>query len=288
MQLMEVLFAVTGLTGGITLAWLIRMVSRLFSHEPEATAQFGPGSGEALAQALAAARREVLFLSPEGPSGAAVQALAEAKARGASVEVVLGPGADSQPLSDAGIQPACSQAMPGRSTSAVLIDGRVLLVWDEPWGSGEAEAGGLMMTFKGQVALSAAFREQILSLRDRARPPVPAPAAIPVFTLPTALPDTRAAAPEPAPSAPAPTASDEVFSYSFNHTAPEAPAVPQAMPVASAPPPSPMLAAAAEEKADRPPASAAPATLAAADLFARLRREVAAARELEESEREKG
>jgi hypothetical protein len=79
-----------------------------------------------------------------------------------------------------------------------------------------------------------------------------------------------------------PAAQDEVFSYSYDQSAQEAPPpepAPAPEPPRMTPPPKPV-----EQPKETPALGSPPVTLAASELFARLRREVAAAREQEARE----
>ncbi len=278
MQLMEVLFVATGFTGAVTLIWLARIAARLFTRTPVASAQFGPGASDRVVREVGAARREVLLLAGDLACPPITQALIDAKTRKAGVDVILGPDADAAPLSAGGLLPLVHDSLSHGGTNAVLVDGRTLLVAGGPFAGADGDSGHLLV-FKDHPELIAAFRERMLALRASGRQPQAPAAPVPVFTLPPVASQVAAPAPIEAPPAPATMpAQDEVFSYSFPAPAPaaEMPAItpPPPAPVVEAPPP----AATAEPSA---PLGSPPATLAAAELFARLRREVAAARELE-------
>ena len=248
MPLIELLFLATGFTGAVTLLWLARIARDAFVREPALAAHFGPGLAERIAKEIAAARREVLLLADGIDNPAILQALLDARERKLAVEVVLGPAAEPGSLQ------ALIAARPV-AANALLLDGQTLLLASEPFAD-----DGCLTVATGHAGFLHSFREQILAARAPATAPVE-PRPVPVY-VPASAPAQAVVAPQ-----------DEAFSYSFNP--------PTARPaddmLASVAKPAPPLLEDDEEE-DGPAAGAPTVTLAAADLFARLRREVAGAR----------
>lgn len=296
MVVMEALLLATGLTGGLTLVWLLRLVAGMFARPAVVAAQFGDGTVDRALRELAAARREVLLLTDCLDCPAVAQALVEARARKAQVDVILGPSAETDPgsslpaLLDGGLMPLIADHRPRVSGNVLLIDGRTLLVSSGPFHPDEERqtAGPHLIVCKDQPELIGPFREQLLGCRAGARQPrgttaaVAAPAA-PVVKMPAAPPEesfpSYTTPDDPPPALPTPASS-----MLSRPLAPPAPPVKEEAEVVAVAPTPKLPALSDEDDAaemdglpDQPPAGAPPVTLAAAELFARLRREVAAA-----------
>lgn len=240
MPLIEILCLAVGFTGGVTLLWLAGLVRAALTRQPALQAHF-TGIADFLTRSIAAANREILVLADGIESPAILQALLDAKNRKVEVEAVFGPS--SQP----GTLQAHVASRPV-AANAVLIDGRTLLLASEPFGD-----GGTLVEAKDHSAFLLSFREAILSAKTPDPTPSvkPEPRPVPVF------------APMPAPQEP--------FSYSYDPPAPTP--ADEVFAAVAKPAPPPLV----DDEEDAP-TGAAPVTLAAAELFARLRKEVAAAR----------
>jgi phosphatidylserine/phosphatidylglycerophosphate/cardiolipin synthase-like enzyme len=96
---MDALLIATGFTGALTLAWLCRK-ALAFIHPPLAvTAHFSPGGGctDAIVREIAAAKREILMLAYGFTSRPIAQALIDAKLRAVEVHVILDHSNEKEP-----------------------------------------------------------------------------------------------------------------------------------------------------------------------------------------------
>lgn len=280
--MMDLLLLATGLTGGLTLVWLLRLVAGLFGRPPVVAAQFGDGTVDRALRELAAARREVLLLTDCLDCPAIAQAIIEAHGRKMQVDLILGPSAETDPgsllalLLEKGLMPLIDDHRPRVSGNVLLIDGRTLLVSSGPFHPDEEQqtAGSHLIVCKDQADLIGAFREQLLGCRAGARQPrgtVAASVQVPAASPEPSFPSYTTPDDDPPPPPP-------VSSMLSRPLAAPAPAVKEEAEPAR---PLPKLPALSDEDGmdglpEEAPAGAPPVTLAAAELFARLRREVAA------------
>jgi hypothetical protein len=329
MQLMEILLIATGFSGGLTLVWLARAAAGLFASRPATEPHFGPGTLDRVLRELAAARREVLLFTDGLNCPVVAQALVEARARKAQVDVVLGAVAETDSesslpfLLDNGLAVMIEDHATRLSGNVLVIDGRTLVVASGPFHPDEEQhaAGCHLIVWKDQPEVVGPFREQVLARRTTTRPArrTLGPAAVapqqpfPSYTAPEPPapsytdPEPPPVAQPPAPSYTAPEPPMPAASSFPSYTTPE----PEPEPEPDLPPPTPTVASllsrplatfeppAENDEAlrmprrpsppdlsddefdgqalpDQAPSGAPPVTLAAAELFARLRREVAA------------
>lgn len=339
-NVLEGLLVATGFTGAFTLLWLVRRVVSLF-RVPRTTAchlTTAGGCVDVLVREIGAARREVLFLAQNLACPPVAQALADAKKRGAKLDVLLGRGGAEAvaPLAEQGVAPRFAEVPVGGAL--VLIDRKVVLTAGFPLVANPAEWLGQLLVIKGDLDLLEASRAAFAcpAPTTTAQPPAAAPAAVAAKAAPAAVPMTPVLPTTPVAVAPAAApASQPVVPVATPRAMPALTMEPPVVPQTPLPPPArpaDILAAVAsgawgkdeEEEAEESPApvgytypeeAAAPpatpaaspaiskafpaqaaaegeeeedeedaeptASLSASEWFARLRREVAAARELD-------
>lgn len=293
-MVMDAVLIATGFTGALTLVWLIRLVGQLFRQAVSVAVAFAPAGGctDVLVREIGAARREVLVLAGQLANRPLAQALVDARLRGATVEVVLAPmnatnpGSDLAFLTEQGLAPLLGK--PGLLHHFVLIDERTLLSASFPFVSrADTDLTGNLLVVRGHAELVRSCREEFVKHREQIREaaPLPAPAATAPMT-PAPTPPTP-----PAPAAPravtVPTAVEKPsLPRPVEEAKPMAPVVPRPAVAAAAVSP---IASAIDDR-DGPDAehrSEAPApmiTPASADLFARLRKQLAEMPERSDSE----
>jgi hypothetical protein len=273
-MLMDVLLIATGCSGALTLLWLGRVLHRLFRTPLGVVVHFAPGAGpiDAIVREVAAAKREVLLMAGALACRPLSQALVDARLRHVQVEVLLDAAAENDAESDLhflveqGLVPALVSQPSGLRGLVVIIDGKSILCGSLDLAGAEAAAGQVVLV-RGHGALVASCRQQFTALRQPAR-----------------TVGGMAATPTPRPEEPTKVVKEE-----------EKPEPPQQAPLAQA---DDVLAAVARELAESKPAGrdeeeeTAPAsgptvTKATAELFARLRKEVAASQSEEENSADK-
>jgi len=320
---MDGLLIATGFLGALTVVWLVRRAVAFFAPGPSVSVCFGPAVRESFARAIGQARREVLLLGDVDPALAGPLAEAQQN-RKVALDVLLDPDADSAPFEKQNVQArsASKAAPPGllaivddRVVIVAATDGQAVVV------SGYAtlaESCRQQFAAHHPVSQPAAEPAPVASAPVSAPAPVPAPAPPkPTVVMP---PPKPAPAPQPTPQAaavpkpalqPSPAPELVLPNYQAPAAAPpkpapepnyQAPEVP--LPSSPAPAPQPpsyqppvsspvdeLLAAvargaSAEDDEEEEDESAAPVTRATADLFARLRKEVASAGQDDSSENE--
>ncbi|MFO0881457.1 MAG: hypothetical protein U0840_29505 [Gemmataceae bacterium] len=259
---MEVLLIATGFTGAYTLRWLFGLV---FGGSSAVQPIFAAPSacGDIVVQEVSKARREVQVLACGFAHRAVAQALIDAKLRGITVEVVLDQGNETDPTSEMpflveqGLAPWLGDDRPILQ-NAVVIDEQTVLAGNFTFSSGDDDmAQQNLLVLRGDARVAEAFRKRIQAHKEGGRQ-VPGSLTVETPVVPTS---TQAPEPEPEPE---PMLGPRVLM------------MPQ---VAVAPPME-------EEEAD--PVSEGPmVTPAAAELFARLRRELAETSEQEPAFRPK-
>jgi phosphatidylserine/phosphatidylglycerophosphate/cardiolipin synthase-like enzyme len=129
------LLLATGLTGGLTLVYMVRLVSRQLWAEPTVHAFFSPRGGctDAILREINAAGREVLVLAYGFTSRPIAEALVQAKMRGVKVEIVLDHSNEHDPHSDIhfllaqGLVPVVDDHHAIAHNKIMLIDGHTIL-----------------------------------------------------------------------------------------------------------------------------------------------------------------
>jgi hypothetical protein len=234
---MDAMLAATGFTGALTLLWLVRLFRGQGRGTAEVTFAAAEERAEPLLRAIAAARREVLLWADRLASRPLAQALIDAKLRGVGVEVLLDAANEHDAESD--LHFLVEQGLPPFLEEAGALAGRLVCVVD-----GGTVAVGSLSDAAGLVVLhehggaAGAYRAEFGARKAQAR----------------ALPSKAAAPPEevqaPLEESPAPPAEDVLTAVAKGLTATE----------------------------DEAPAATGPAPLvtpAAAEMLARLRKEMA-------------
>jgi hypothetical protein len=132
---MDSLLLATGFTGALTLVYLTRVVLRFFRPPLSVTAHFSPSGGctDAIVREIKAARREILVLAYGFTSRPIAQALVDAKFRGVHVEVILDHSNEKDPHSDLHflleqkIVPLIDAQHAIAHNKVMVIDGKTLL-----------------------------------------------------------------------------------------------------------------------------------------------------------------
>ena len=289
---MDVLLIATGFSGALTLAWLGRLLVRLLRTPPGAVVYFAPGPGpiDALVRELAGAKREVLLMAETLACRPIAQALVDARLRHAQVEVLLDaadhPDSDLQFLVEQGLVPRLANEPSGLRGLVVVVDGKT--VASSSVGPSAEWPAGQVLIVRGHADLVTSCRQQFAALRGPARAaagmaaPLPEaargekpPSASKEPIAPATFPAPRAEAAQPLP----PTAPTE---DNLQHALAQLPSTGTLAESAGEVGPEDVLASIArglsEENAadeDDAPISGPTVTRATAELFARLRREVA-------------
>jgi phosphatidylserine/phosphatidylglycerophosphate/cardiolipin synthase-like enzyme len=160
------LLIATGVTGGITLDFLVRWLFRVFSPLPLVRPHFSPKGGctEAVVAELKAARHEILVLAYSFSSKPIAQALIEAKTRGVKVEVVLDKSNEQEAYSDLpllmeqGLAPLIDSHHAIAHNKVMILDRRTLITGSFNFThQAEAENGENMLILKGHPELVAEY-----------------------------------------------------------------------------------------------------------------------------------
>jgi hypothetical protein len=267
-MLMDVLLIATGCTGALTLLWLARVVARLFLPPAGAVAYFAPGSApvDALVREMGAARREVLLMAGALACRPIAQALVDARLRQVQVEALLDARAENDPESDLhflveqGLVPLLASEPSGLGGLIVLIDGKIVVGSSGCTGGAELSAGEVLFV-RGHADLVASCRERFAALRGSARAVGGMAAPVPS----TPPPDVKE---EPAPAAPPQADAQDVLD-----------AVARGLTTQNE---SPDAGDGEREELD---SSGATVTRATAELFANLRKEIAATEQDDSTEK---
>src|SRR5438045_9308172 len=99
---MNQLLLATGVTGGITLDFMVRWLYRRIATPPSVASHFSPKGGctEAVGKEIHSARKQILVLAYSFSSKPIAQALIEAKTRGVQVEILLDRSNEQEAYSD--------------------------------------------------------------------------------------------------------------------------------------------------------------------------------------------
>jgi len=226
MTLMEWLMLATGVSGALTVIWLVGLVQSCFVRSPVVELYAGSGVQpggllDRVLREIAAARREILFCTDllENPSVA--EALLAARSRGLTVEILLGTVAEVYTGSTLGmflqqqLFPLIDDHASRIACHGLLIDGRTLLLASGPFHTEEEQcAGGVyLLRVQNLPEILGVFREILSALRTRSRPARQAPLPSPSSTFPvqTAMAAGAASSPSaPAQAAATPSTTDEV------------------------------------------------------------------------------
>jgi phosphatidylserine/phosphatidylglycerophosphate/cardiolipin synthase-like enzyme len=257
---MDALLIATGFTGALTLVYLIRRVLALVRAPLSVTAHFSPGGGctDAIVREIAAAKREILVLAYGFTSRPIAQALVDAKFRGVAVEVILDHSNEKDPHSDLHflleqkLAPLIDAHHAIAHNKVMLIDGKTILTGSFNFTQhAESHNAENLMILRGCPDLASEYRHDFNHHKAHARAVetgAEQPAASP--------PEHHAHAGkehQPAPPQAKSHHEDVLAAVAQGVTAPEAKE---------------------EEDAEAPIAPVT--TLAAAELFARLRKEAGA------------
>lgn len=275
-MLMDGILLATGFTGALTLLWLTRVIAQCLRTPLSLSLSFAPAGGctDILVREIGGARREVLLMAGQLANRPVAQALIDARLRGARVEVILSPMNANNPASDLdflsqqGLTPLVGK--PGLMHHFAVIDGKTLVLASFPLVSrADSDLAGSLLVVRAHAELITACRDEFQAHHDAIRGvPARTPATEPAQEPEPAAPSAPAPIPVPAPAMPAVVARAPLPAAIVSPPAlrlPPAPAVP---------PDEEELDEHDEEGASEP--TAVPmVTPASADLFARLRKQLA-------------
>ncbi|MCS6850341.1 MAG: phospholipase D-like domain-containing protein [Gemmataceae bacterium] len=174
---MDWLMLATGATGGWTLIYLARWVSRLFVDSPSVSLHQAPRPGclQAVVAEIRRARREVCVVAEALTAPVVAEALAAARKRNVTVDVVLassarrGTQSTKDVLTDHGLEAKIDPELIDALAPVVIIDGQTVLTGGtslrEPEEGGSVES---LLIIKGHRQLANSYRESFLKQRARA------------------------------------------------------------------------------------------------------------------------
>lgn len=280
-MLMDGILLATGFTGALTLLWLTRVIAQCLRPPQSMALSFAPSGGctDILVREIGGARREVLLMAGQLANRPVAQALIDARLRGAWVEVILSPMNANNPASDLdflsqqGLTPLVGK--PGLMHHFAVIDGKTLVLASFPLVSrADSDLAGSLLVVRAHAELITACSNEFQAHHDAIRGlPVRTPAA--TEPPPEAEPATRDV-PEPAPVSAVPA----VVARSPLPAATVPPATALRLPPAPAVSPDEEEADEHEEQAASEASAGPMVTPASADLFARLRKQLADEAEL--------
>lgn len=266
-QVMDAMMLATGFTGALTLLWLVRLILHAFRPPSAVAVHFAPAGDfvKVCIDEIASTRREVLLIAGRLCCRPIAQALVDARLRGATVEILLDPSSETDPSSDLhflveqGLTPALAPKR-GLAHQTILLDGKTALVAGFPLVQDGDQAGALLVV-RGQPELIRTYHQEYAVLRGGTRAST---------AQPDPTPETPTPVPTPPPAAEAKKKAEKV-------------PVPAPVSPPSSPPlqPEDVLTAVAQQltvtQPEEPPVNeemAALVTPAAAELFARLRKQI--------------
>jgi phosphatidylserine/phosphatidylglycerophosphate/cardiolipin synthase-like enzyme len=180
LSLMEYLLLATGVTGGLTLVFLLRRLARVVQTPPSLAVFFSPRGGcvEALLKEIKAARREVLVQAFAFGCRPLAQALVDAKMRGLRVDILLDWGAEKDAAGDLkffteqGLTPLLNTQFLSAHDKVMLIDGQVAVTgsFDFTQQAEEDNAENLVV-IKGHRDVVKAYRERFEALKGKCQAP---------------------------------------------------------------------------------------------------------------------
>jgi phosphatidylserine/phosphatidylglycerophosphate/cardiolipin synthase-like enzyme len=185
---MDWLLLATGVTGGITLDFLVRWLFRTIVTPPSVMSHFSPKGGctDAIVHELSHARREILVLAYSFSSKPIAQALIDAKTRGVKVELLLDKSNEQEAYSDLsffmeqGLAPLIDSHHAIAHNKVIVIDRRTLLTGSFNFThQAEAENAENLLIIKGHPELVTMYRTDFEAHKGHSAPPKVKPAAHP-------------------------------------------------------------------------------------------------------------
>jgi phosphatidylserine/phosphatidylglycerophosphate/cardiolipin synthase-like enzyme len=183
---MDWLLLATGVTGGITLDFVVRWLFRRIVTPPSVMSHFSPKGGctDAIVHELKRARREVLVLAYSFSSKPIAQALIDAKTRGVKVELLLDKSNEQEAYSDLaffieqGLAPLIDSHHAIAHNKVIVIDRRTLLTGSFNFThQAEAENAENLLIIKGHPELVSMYRTDFETHKSHSAPPKVKPGA---------------------------------------------------------------------------------------------------------------
>jgi phosphatidylserine/phosphatidylglycerophosphate/cardiolipin synthase-like enzyme len=177
---MDWLLLATGVTGGITLDFMVRWLYRKIATPPSVTSHFSPKGGctDAIVHELNHARREVLVLAYSFSSKPIAQALIDAKTRGVKVEILLDKSNEQEAYSDVaffmeqGLAPLIDSQHAIAHNKIMVVDQRTLLTGSFNFThQAEAENAENLLIIKGHPELVSAYCATFTAHKSHCHPP---------------------------------------------------------------------------------------------------------------------
>lgn len=168
----------TGFLGAMTLTFLVRLASKKLGLGQGIQTYFSPSGGarDALLRVLNRARREVLVQAYSFPDETLLNALVEAKKRGATVEVILDPHHEKVRTDDfhfllaQGIDPLLDVEAKA-NPQVVLVDGNVLVTGSYDYTpQAEGEYSQHLLIHRGHPDLARQFRDNFFKHKAHSKP----------------------------------------------------------------------------------------------------------------------
>jgi phosphatidylserine/phosphatidylglycerophosphate/cardiolipin synthase-like enzyme len=170
----------TGFTGALTLVFLWRLVCRSWGAIPSVAVCFSPKGGctEAVVRELKQARREVLVLAYSFTSKPIVEALVEAKKRGADVQIVLDRSNEKEEYSELpvlvaqGLTPHIDAHHAIAHNKVMIVDRRTVITGSFNFThQAEVENAENLLVLKGHPELVARYRQDFLTHKAHSQAP---------------------------------------------------------------------------------------------------------------------
>jgi phosphatidylserine/phosphatidylglycerophosphate/cardiolipin synthase-like enzyme len=177
---MDWLLLATGVTGGITLDFMVRWLYRKVFTPPSVMSHFSPKGGctEAIVHELKHARREILILAYSFSSKPIAQALIDAKTRGVKVELLLDKSNEQEAYSDLaffmeqGLAPLIDSHHAIAHNKVIVIDRRTLLTGSFNFThQAEAENAENLLIIKGHPELVTMYCTDFAAHKAHSAPP---------------------------------------------------------------------------------------------------------------------
>jgi phosphatidylserine/phosphatidylglycerophosphate/cardiolipin synthase-like enzyme len=176
----EILLLATGLTGALTLRFLLRRLHRLFVAAPSIAAYHSPRGGctQAVVGEIRRARKEVLVQAYSFTSKPIADALLEAKGRGVAVEILLDRSNEAETytelshLIDHGLAPHIDAQHAIAHNKIMIIDRRVLITGSFNFThQAEAENAENLLIIKGHPDLLRSYRQSFAEHKAHCQAP---------------------------------------------------------------------------------------------------------------------
>jgi phosphatidylserine/phosphatidylglycerophosphate/cardiolipin synthase-like enzyme len=177
---MDWLLLATGVTGGLTLDFMVRWLYRKLATPPSVTAHFSPKGGctEAIVHELKHARHEILVLAYSFSSKPIAQALIDAKTRGVKVDILLDKSNEQEAYSDVaffleqGLAPLIDSQHAIAHNKVIVVDKRTLLTGSFNFThQAEAENAENLLVIKGHPELVSAYCASFAAHKSHCHPP---------------------------------------------------------------------------------------------------------------------